>query len=361
MATIHKRADGQWQVKIRRNGWPHQSKTFTNKKKAQDWASRIESEMSSGLFIDRSAGRRTSLQYLIELYLIDVTDKRAGEQSRIAERSRLERFMREESELCSYAVVNLSPEHFEDYRDRRLAQVNGRGKTLSPGTVKRELTLLKRVIDYRKRPLGLVINPVNTQDVARPAVNDERDVRLSGDEITNLLNACSAGRNPWLRSFVELGFETGGRRGSLLNLKWDDVDLDERRLVFRGVKNSRNPDQVIDHVVALSPRAIEVFRALPRSLDAQVFPMSANAFRLAFNRARKKAGVEHFRFHDTRHERVSSLFEAGWTDTAVMAMSGHRDPKSLKRYANLKPDFLADELEKLDQLKAESDGTTKQG
>ena len=66
-----------------------------------------------------------------------------------------------------------------------------------------------------------------------------------------------------------------------------------------------------------------------------MFPISANAFRLAFNRARKKAGLEHFRFHDTRHERVSTLVEAGWSDTAVMALSGHKDPKSLKRYANL--------------------------
>ena len=78
--------------------------------------------------------------------------------------------------------------------------------------------------------------------------------------------------------------------------------------------------------------------------------MTANAFRLAFNRARKKAQVEHFRFHDTRHERVSSLIEAGWSDTAVMALTGHRDPKSLKRYANLRPDHLADELAKLDSI-----------
>jgi integrase len=79
--------------------------------------------------------------------------------------------------------------------------------------------------------------------------------------------------------------------------------------------------------------------------------MSPNAFRQAFARARKKAGLEHFRFHDTRHERVSSLFEAGWSDTAVMAMSGHKDPKSLKRYANLRPDHLADELAKLGRKK----------
>ena len=307
--------------------------------------------MAGGHFVDRSAGQRTTLGELIDLYMREVTDKRPGEQSRIAERARLERFVREEPALCAHAVANLTPEQFEAYRDKRLAQTNRGGKRLAPGTVKRELTLLKRVIDYRKRRLGLLVNPVNTEDVARPAVNDERDVRLSADEIERLLEACEQARNPWLRPFVELGFETGGRRGSLLGLEWKDVDLAGRSVTFRGVKNSRNPEKVIDHTVPLSPRAIEVLRALPRSVDGRVFPMTPNAFRQAFARARKKSGLEHFRFHDTRHERVSSLFEAGWSDTAVMTMSGHRDPKSMKRYANLRPDHLADELAKIDRGK----------
>ena len=59
--------------------------------------------------------------------------------------------------------------------------------------------LLKRVIDYRKRRLGLLVNPVNTEDVKRPAVRDERDVRLSDEERTRLLAACDQARNIWLR------------------------------------------------------------------------------------------------------------------------------------------------------------------
>lgn len=354
MASITKRGDGQWQAKIRRKGWPARSGTFRTKKLAEDWARQVESDMAAGHFVDRTPAQRTTFGDLIEIYLTDVTDKRPGEASRVAERSRLERFLRVEKELSAYAVANLTPEHFEAYRDRRLAQKNRSGKKLSPGTVKRELTLLKRVIDHRKRRLGLLINPINTEDVARPVVNDERDVRLTREEIDRLLDACDSARNPWLRPFVELGFETGGRRGSLLNLKWEDVDLDRRVVTFRGVKNSRNPGKLIDHTVPLSPRALAVLRELPRSVDGFVFRMSPNAFRLAFNRARKRAGLEHFRFHDTRHERVSSLFEAGWADTAVMAMSGHRDPKSLKRYANLRPDHLADELAKLEKKRGES-------
>ncbi|WP_041358522.1 hypothetical protein [Nitrobacter hamburgensis] len=155
--------------------------------------------------IDRSAGERTTFKQAIERYLKEVTDKRPGEASRLAERARLERFIRDEGDLCAYAVANLRPEHFEDYRDRRLTQTasggapGGRGQykagspdvklrkdgkpranaaapkpgpkpatLISPGTVKRELTLFKRVIDHGKRRYGLLVNPVNTEDGKTP-------------------------------------------------------------------------------------------------------------------------------------------------------------------------------------------------
>ncbi|WP_026381904.1 tyrosine-type recombinase/integrase [Afifella pfennigii] len=367
MATIREKAPYQWAVQIRRKGWPNQSATFRTRKDAQAWARKIESDMDRGLFIDQSGAQHTTLADLIAIYLKEVTDKRPGEDSRIAERSRLERFLREEAALCSYAVSNLTPEHFEDYRDRRLAQPVSRGKkpaksakTIAPGTVKRELTLLKRVIDHRKRRLGLLINPVNTEDVKRPAVNDERDVRLTKDELKRLLSACEESRVGWLRPFVELAFETGARRGSLLRLRWCDVDLEGRAALLRGIKNSRNPGIVIDHPIGLSPRAVDLLTAwraaksedeADREEDGEerVFPVSANALRLAFNRARKRAGVAHFRFHDTRHERTSNLFEAGWSLIQVMAQTGHKDPKSVKRYANLSKEHLADALAQLPQ------------
>jgi hypothetical protein len=74
------------------------------------------------IFVDRSAAERTSFGEIIKTYIKQVTEKRPGEASRAAEKSRLERFMRDEPKLCAYAVAHLQSEHFEDYRDRRLNQ-----------------------------------------------------------------------------------------------------------------------------------------------------------------------------------------------------------------------------------------------
>ena len=389
MATIRQRGPDQWHIQIRRRGWPLVTATKRTRKDAETYARDVEGQMDRGVFVDRSPAERTTFREVVQRYLAEVTDKRPGAASRAAERARLERFLRDEPALCSYAVAHLRPEHFEEYRDRRLKQpvrrgkANGRGqssptgiplgrmrkdgkprvnaalpkpparpsKLVSKGTVKRELTLLKKAIDHSKRRLGLPINPVNSEDVKRPVVNDERDVRLTPDEIEGLLKECYGARNIWLGPMVELGFEVGARRGSLLRLEWRDVDLTGRSLLLRGVKNSRNPEEVIDLRVGLTPAAIALLHNLPRSVCGRVFPISPDAFKAAFNRARARARLEHFRFHDTRHERISSLIEAGWSDTQVMAQSGHRDPKSLKRYANLRQAFLADALAALPQTR----------
>ncbi|MDO8874489.1 MAG: site-specific integrase [Pseudolabrys sp.] len=382
MATIRQKGPEQWHAQVRRTGWPPITETLRTRKDAETWARDVESQMDRGIFVDRSAAERTTFGERIEIYKKEVTAKRPGAASRAAETSRLNRFMRDEPKLCAYAVAHLRPEHFEEYRDRRLTQIVTRGKpggrgrykpekikpgrvrkdgtpranaaqpkapskpakTVEPGTVKRELTLLKRVLDYKKRKLGLLINPANTEDVKRPVVNDERDVRLEDAQIDELIAECYRSKNPWVGPIVEFAFEVGPRRGNLLRLNWKDVDLKERSVLLRGVKNSRNPEEILDVPVGLSPRALEILKALPRSLNGLVFPLSANALKSAFNRARHKLGLDHYRFHDIRHELISSLIEAGWSDTQVMAQSAHRDPKSLKRYTNLRKKHLADAL-----------------
>jgi integrase len=394
MATIREKGPGQWAVQIRRKGWPTKSKTLRTKKEAEIWARDVENSMDRGIFVDRSPSEKEALKQVLERYMLEVTDKRPGQASRDAERARIERFIRDEPDLCAYAMAHLQPEHFIEYRDRRLTETVQRGKpdgrgqykvvdfvpkprkdgspranaakpkrppkpptTIKPGTVKKELMHLKSAIDYSRRRLGLVGNPVNATDVKRPTVNDERDVRLEPEQIDRLLEECRAARNPWLAPIVEAAFEIGARRGSLLRIEWRDIDLKQRTVTLRAVKNSRSPDKILNVAVGLSPRAIEILEALPRSEDEpRVFPITENALDSAFDRARVRAGVEHFNFHDTRHELASKLIEAGWSDSEVVAQTGHRDLKSLLRYVNLRKKHLPDKLAELarrDQQKAE--------
>ena len=43
MATYTKRSSRQWQAKVRKKGFPVQTKIFANKARAQKWAIQVES------------------------------------------------------------------------------------------------------------------------------------------------------------------------------------------------------------------------------------------------------------------------------------------------------------------------------
>ena len=78
MGTINKRGPYQWQAKIRRRGYPVQSKTFETKREAEAWASVIESEMSRSIFVDRSMAENTTFAEVIDSYIANVAPRHKG-------------------------------------------------------------------------------------------------------------------------------------------------------------------------------------------------------------------------------------------------------------------------------------------
>ncbi len=67
------------------------------------------------------------------------------------------------------------------------------------------------------------------------------------------------------------------RRGNLLRLRWNDVDLKERSALLRGVKISKSRGNHRRSRWSFAARA-QILKALPRSLDGRVFPITAKRF-----------------------------------------------------------------------------------
>ena len=105
-------------------------------------------------------------------------------------------------------------------------------------------------------------------------------------------------RNIYIAPIIEFAIETGMRRSEILKLRWCDVDLENG---FASLYDTKNGE---DRRVPLTRRCIEVLQTVPRTHE-QVFPVSATCLRLAWNRARNKAGITDLRFHDLRHEAAS--------------------------------------------------------
>jgi integrase len=119
----------------------------------------------------------------------------------------------------------------------------------------------------------------------------------------------------WIQPIVIMAIETAMRRGEILSLRWENIDLAKRVAHLPMTKNGTSRD------VPLSLRAVQTLQLLPRSITGVVFPISANALKLAFKRGLSRArrlyeqhgqNVDakmfvNLRFHDLRHEGTTRL------------------------------------------------------
>jgi integrase len=73
-----------------------------------------------------------------------------------------------------------------------------------------------------------------------------------------------------------------------------------------------------------------------------------NSVKTAFNKAREKAGLKDFRFHDLRHTFASRLVQGGVPLYEVMHMTGHKSFEMVQRYSHLAPDYAERAIQALD-------------
>jgi integrase len=63
-----------------------------------------------------------------------------------------------------------------------------------------------------------------------------------------------------------------------------------------------------------------------------------------------RAEVSDYRFHDNRHEAISRLVEAGFSDQAIASITGHKDMQTLARYRHLRNQKLVKMLDKAETV-----------
>lgn len=330
MATIRRRGDS-WQVQARRYGFAPQSRTFQKRADAQAWARKTEIELETGdLRPDKRCPTNATLKDLVERYLREVTGTKRGSE---AESYRLRKFLNHP--ICKRRVRELCERDFARYRDERLREV-------VPSSVKRELGIVHNCLEIAHREWGTApkVNPLDGLRLNVP--NDQRDRRLQDGELDRILEAASHTRTVHLSNVILLAIETGMRRGEILSITWRDVDLQRRVVRVTETKNGH------PRAIPLSKAAMSLLGALSGSQGqsaSRVFPISAVALRLAWERVKRRVGIEDLRFHDLRHEAISRFFEKGLSVPEVASISGHRDLRMLQRYAHARNEVI---LAKLD-------------
>ena len=73
MGTITKRGELQWQAKVRRRGFPAQSRTFSYKEDAEKWVRELERAADTGGVVDRREAEKNTLGAILRRYQTEVT------------------------------------------------------------------------------------------------------------------------------------------------------------------------------------------------------------------------------------------------------------------------------------------------
>ena len=320
MPTIRKRGQ-TWQAQVRRAGYPALSKSFATRADAVAWAREKERSIDRAeLPTDIKELKRLTVADLLRRYEEEITPRKRGA---VFERSRIRQLLAHR--MSQISLTNLSGATVTQYRNDRL-------KVVKPPSVRRELVVLRHVFEVARREWGLPIRENPFKRIRLPQDARPRERRLLRGDEAQLYSAISE-RSAWyLRPFLVLLVETGMRRGELLSIRWRDIDFANSTVQILKAKNG-HPRRI-----PLTPQARQALQSLRRD-EERVFPVTANAVRLAWERLRTRAGLADLRLHDLRHEAVSRFFEYGLSVPEVALISGHREPRMLARYTHLQPEL----------------------
>jgi integrase len=153
-------------------------------------------------------------------------------------------------------AAKLSQADVDGYRERRFGETTVRERPPSPGTLDREVELLKRILNYAVKCQRLDVNPL-----ARVALLRKPNVRetvLDEEGFKRLVHFA----HPGLQPILIVAYETGMRRGEVLGLKWSQVDL-TAGCIRLGAADTKTEES---RTIFLTQRAIETLDALPRPI-----------------------------------------------------------------------------------------------
>lgn len=316
-----------------------ESTETANKKLAEKIYAKRLTEITKGKWFQKKPVSNLTMGNLLDRYLKEVsphlspsTHDRNGQMVK-----NLKAF------LGGYLLNDVSPSVVSQYKAKKVEEV------YSKETILRELGLLRRIFNIAIQEWELCKeNPVSKVLKTLGKVDSKRVRYLKPDESQKLIMELP----DWLKPIVTLARHTGLRRGNLLELTWQQVNLQSKLIV---IDKTKNGDAI---GMPLTEKAVETLSELQRVRylhSPYVFcgtegkPHSFDKVSIAFRRACKRAGVENMRFHDLRHDFASNLVQSGIDIYTVKELLGHKDLRMTVRYCHLAPENLRSAIRVLDE------------
>lgn len=320
MATPQKTAQGTWRIQIEVRG-TRESATLPTKREATEWAAQRSTELRA--LAGGKGGTVKTLDDALEKYVLEVVPDKGGWAK---ETVRINAFRNSKDHATLPRKRRLSEITSTDlnaWRDARL-KLNARGSVL------RDMTLLSAVFEKCKEWGWLTVNPIH--EVKRPAEPDHRERVITQGEIDKMLEQLGLTDGP-IRAVSQavavcflLALETGMRAGELCGLTWDRVHGVYVQLTEQ--TKAGKPRQV-----PLTPAAQALIERMRGWDEVLVFGLQSQSLDALFRKARGRAKLSGFTFHDARHTAATRLAPKLHV-LDLCRMFGWTNPKMAMRYYN---------------------------
>jgi integrase len=243
-------------------------------------------------------------------------------------------------------LTEITPADVERYKTRRQTSTDSHGHCPKPATINRELACLKAMLNIaRKGLLHLPGGMPNDNPVSSVKFFEEHNIRdrvLTSEEFQRMLEASP----DYLKPILQCAYYTGMRRGEILALTWDKVDLNA------GFIRLKDTDTKTDAArsIPIGRELRDVLSHIPVALDAQgkrvpyVFThngQQVKSVKRVFMKVRQETGITNSVFHDFRHTATTNLRRAGVDALTAMKITGHKTMAVFRRYNTIDEDDLA--------------------
>lgn len=213
------------------------------------------------------------------------------------------------------------------------------GKSI--GTPRQELGVLRTSLRWAEKKRLIERAPF----VWLPSAPPPRERHLSRAEADKLI---AAAEMPHVRLYIQLGLYTGARMRALLDLTWNRVDLERRRITLKApppdgqvAKRQKGRATVPVGPILYSALA-EAKRGALTDYVIEWGGEPVGNVKKGFAAACTRAGLEGVTPHTLRHTATVWMIEAGIPIEDAARLLGHKNPSTTrKHYGHFAPEHLA--------------------
>lgn len=235
------------------------------------------------------------------------------------ERGRFERLYRD----LGHVPIPELPNRLDQYLKHVKATPSKKTrKAIASGTINRLVNLTKAALNMAVRKERLERNPITVGRFPR-LKEVPRDKVLTEEEVDRL-HAVIRKEASHLEAIVRFALQVPCRRSELVRMQISELDLVNHAIRVRNgtTKNDQGcwkpiPPDMTAYFRSIPPECPWVFY---RVRKGRFLPLGD--FKKAWGRCKRLAGIEDFRFHDTRHVSATALLDNGTPEQVVMTVAG---------------------------------------